>query len=38
MEDQDKIVTSKWKKEYSLVIILNIVYILIFYILMQIYS
>ncbi len=29
---------SSWKKSYSLVLLLNIIYILLFYFLMQIYS
>jgi hypothetical protein len=29
---------GSWKKSYSLVLLLNIIYILLFYFLMQIYS
>jgi hypothetical protein len=30
--------SGSWKKSYSLVLLLNIIYILLFYFLMQIYS
>jgi len=38
MDKKDKTVFTKWKKEYSAVLIANIFYILVFYFLMQIYS
>jgi len=38
MKNQDQFVSAKWKKEYTAVLIFNIVYIFIFYVLMQIFS
>jgi len=34
----NKDVSKSWKKEYSLVVIANIVYVVLFYFLMKIYS
>jgi len=38
MKNQDQSISLKWKKGYTLVLIANALYIVIFYILMQIYS
>ncbi len=38
MKNQHHTVSYKWKKEYSAVLISNLAYIIIFYILMQIFS
>jgi hypothetical protein len=38
MNHPQKSVSSKWKREYTFLLIANAVYILIFYILMQFYT
>ena len=38
MEDQKDSVSGKWKKEYTLLILANLGYILAFYFIMQFYS
>ena len=38
MKENSKPVSSKWKKEYTVVLVANIIYIIMFYILMKIYS
>jgi hypothetical protein len=38
MHDPQKSVSSKWKREYTFLLIANAIYILIFYILMQFYT
>ena len=38
MNDNLKSGSSKWKKEYSIVLVANFIYIVIFYFLMQIYT
>ncbi len=38
MKNQDQSISIKWEKVYTLVLIANALYIVVFYILMQIYS
>ena len=38
MDDNQKSVSSKWKSEYTLLLIANALYIIIFYIIMQFYT
>ena len=38
MKNQDQSISTKWKKEYTFVLIANTIYIVIFYLLMQIFS
>ena len=38
MKNQDESVSTKWEKEYTYVLIANAIYIVVFYILMQIFS
>jgi len=38
MENQKDIISRKWKKEYTVVLLANFIYIIIFYFLMQTFS
>ena len=38
MKDNSKSVSTKWKKEYTIVLVANVAYIILFYFLMKIYS
>jgi|GEM_PF-3778142 len=38
MKNQDQSGSNKWNKEYTAVLVANLAYILIFYVLMQIFS
>ncbi len=38
MTEQDESVSTKWKKEYTVVLVAGVVYAIIFYVLMSIYS